>query len=71
MKYNRNFFQLFSSGYVRIVTFVNYVAKIRGLFVQIFVHSVPKMMRAVSKTGGVSVFRLEENMYFIVIRVKN
>jgi hypothetical protein len=47
------------------------VAEIRGSFVQILAHSVPKMIRAVSKTGGVSVFRLEENVYFIVIRVKS
>lgn len=65
MKFRGFFFQLFSSRYVCVITFINYVAKIRGLFVQIFVHSVPKIMRAVWKTGRVSVCRLEENMYFI------
>jgi len=48
-----------------MVTFINYMAKISGSFVQIFVRCVPKIMRAVSKTVGVSVCRLEENMYFI------
>jgi hypothetical protein len=57
-------FHLFSIRYVRVVTFINYMAKIRGSFVQIFVHSVPKIMRTVSKTGGVSVFRLEENVFY-------
>lgn len=58
------FCQLFSSRYVRMVTFINYMEKIRGSFVQIFVHSVSKIMRAVSKTGCVSVFRLEENVFY-------
>jgi len=47
-----------------MITFINYMVKIRGSLMQIFVHCVPKLMRAVSKAGGVSVCRLEKNIYF-------
>jgi hypothetical protein len=39
------------------------MAKVRGSFVQIFVRIVPEMMHDIPNAGGVSVFRLEENMY--------
>jgi hypothetical protein len=63
------FFELFSSRYVRMVTFINYMEKIRGSFMQIFVHSVPKIMRGVSNTGCVSDFRLEQNVFYWPLNV--
>jgi hypothetical protein len=51
------------SSYVCMDRYMNYMAKVIRSFVKIFVRILPKIMRDISNAGGVSFFRLEENMY--------